>query len=324
MTLAADDAATMPPDAVLLAHLRPSDAAGWAASLLAVASTAGGIGLALLDGFIPWLAGQVLLALAFVQWFVLLHEAGHGTLFRSRRMNRLAGHLAGAFALIPFYVWQRIHARHHKYTGWQDLDATTALLVPRQIARFERIAVNFAWRSGFPLFSILYRLQNFWNLPRIAPFLGRAEEVRRAKRSIIGLGLVLITVVAAVGPLNFAILVGPGLLFSLAIQDVLLLSQHTHMPRHLSEGARVRPFSPAEQEPFTRSLLLPSWLSLLLLRFDMHELHHLYVNIPGYRLHRIPYQPANQVHWLRWLIAAKRLSGIDFLFGRRDQTGLTL
>jgi fatty acid desaturase len=117
---------------------------------------------------------------------------------------------------------------------------------------------------------------------------------------------------------------GVALLLSLAVQDVILLSQHTHMPRNLSAGEAVRPFAPLEQEPFTRSLLLPEWLSRLLLRFDFHELHHMYVRVPGYDLHRIGYRPANEVGWLEWLRGAKRLTGTQFLFGQREDTGFKL
>jgi fatty acid desaturase len=314
----------LPLDTPQVAHLQPTDAAGWGATLLALAATAGGAGLAAWGGVASWIVAQLLFTLAFLQWFVLLHEAGHATLFRSRRMNRLVGRVAGLFALVPFYVWQRIHARHHRYTGWQDLDATTALLVPRTVTRFERLTVNFAWRTGLPLFSILYRLQNFWNLFRIAPFLGGIEEVRRARQSVIGLGVVLVALITVVGPIFLLCAIGPGLLLSLAIQDVILLSQHTHMPQHLSGGAEVRPFPPAEQGVFTRSLMLPRWLSWVLLHFDLHEQHHRHMHVPGYRLHRIPYTPGNQVNWLHWLREAKRLKGVDFLFGHRERTGLTI
>ncbi len=313
-----------PPSPSQLKHLQPSNAAGLAATALATLITAGGITLGAQSNIGLWALGQGVLSLAFLQWFVLLHEAGHGTLFRTHGVNRRVGRLAGALALIPFEVWQRIHARHHRYTGWQDLDATTALLVPREVSRLERAAINFAWWTGLPLFSVLYRLQNFWNVPRIARFLGHAKEARRAWASVISLGLILTGLVAFIGPLTLARVAGPGLLLSLAAQDLILLSQHTHMPRHLSGGKKVRPFTPMEQEPFTRSLLLPGWLSTMLMHFDLHELHHLYVRVPGYRLHRIAYEPANQVGWVTWLRAAKRLSGVEFLFGNREQTGLKL
>ena len=104
------------------------------------------------------------LALALLQWFVLLHEAGHLTLFRSRTANVIAGHLAGFFALIPFASWRRVHGLHHLWTGWQDLDPTTAPLVPRRLGTVERILVDWAWKLWLPLFSVLYRVNNYWRV----------------------------------------------------------------------------------------------------------------------------------------------------------------
>jgi acyl-lipid omega-6 desaturase (Delta-12 desaturase) len=310
------------PDPRSLAHLRPRDSAGAAALFAALGLTAAGLGLSLQGSWMLWIPGQLLLAAAFLQWFAILHEAGHRTLFASRRANRLAGHLAGAFALIPFHNWARIHARHHRYTGWQDLDATTALLVPRARGALESALVDVAWATCLPLFSTLYRIQNFWNVPRISRYLANARDVRLAWINAALLAAFYALLVALIGPRVLLEALGAGLVVSLAAQDVILLSQHTHMPRHLSGGEAVRPFAPAEQERFTRSLLLPEWLSRLLLRFDYHELHHMYVRVPGYDLHRIGYRPANEVGWLEWLRQAKRLSGTQFLFGRREDTGL--
>jgi fatty acid desaturase len=312
------------PDPRSLAHLRPRDSAGAGVVAIALAMTAAGLALSLAPRWYAWLAGQLVLALAFLQWFVILHEAGHRTLFASRRANRLAGHLAGAFALVPFHNWARIHARHHRYTGWQDLDATTALLVPRRLGRAEQAAVNVAWASFLPLFSILYRVQNFWNVPRVSRYLARPEDRRLAWLNAAALLLFYALLVGAAGPWILLEVAGVALLLSLAAQDVILLGQHTHMPRNLSDGQGVRPFAPLEQEPFTRSLRLPEWLSRLLLRFDFHELHHMYVRVPGYDLHRIGYRAANEVHWLPWLRGAKRLTGTQFLFGRREDTGFKL
>ena len=313
----------MRPDPRSLAHLRPRDSAGAWAVAAAFAVTSAGIVLSLAGPWAAWIAGQLVLAVAFLQWFAILHEAGHRTLFASRRANRVAGHVAGAFALIPFHNWERIHARHHRYTGWQDLDATTALLVPRPLGAAERAAVDAAWALFLPLFSILYRVQNFWNVPRIARYLARPADVRLAWINAAALLAFYGALAVAAGPGLLARVAGVALLLSFAAQDVILLSQHTHMPRHLSEGRAVRPFAPLEQEPFTRSLLLPPWLSRLMLRFDYHELHHMYVRVPGYDLHRIGYRPANEVGWLPWLRGAKRLTGTQFLFGRREDTGFT-
>lgn len=300
--------------------LAPSDAIGFAYCALAAALT---LVAAILSSRPPgwlWLLGQILFALAFIEWFLIMHEVGHRTLFKSRWPNRLVGTVAGFFALIPYSAWCHIHARHHVWTGWQDKDATTATLVPRALSRFEIAAINFAWRSGLPLFSTLYRLQNYWNVKRLEQFLG-AAVLPRIRAEVVLLLCAYAALVCWVGLWQLLTMCGLGLLLALMVQDPLLLGQHTHMPRHLARGEAVRPFPPRAQEAFTRSVRFPYWFSLFIMHFDAHALHHMFVRVPGYRLRRIAYVPQNEVGWWTWLKAAKKLSGVEFLFGRRDESG---
>jgi acyl-lipid omega-6 desaturase (Delta-12 desaturase) len=304
-----------------LQHLRPSNLAGALAVGGVAAATALGVALALQPGLLPWTAGQLVLALALVQWFVVLHECGHDTLFRTRRFHAIIGRIAGAFAAIPYACWTRIHGRHHRWTGWQDLDPTTATLVPRARPRLERVIVNICWKCSIPLFSVIYRLENYWHLPRLfRMFASRAERIRMVRDSAI-LILLYVAVTWLVGPVRMVIAFGPALVLSLMAEDVLLLSQHTHIPQHVSHGASVRPFPAIEQEEFSRSLRLPSWLSVMLLHFDAHELHHMYPFVPGYRLHGVAYTPQNEVGYWKWIKAAKRVPGEVFLFQNRTESG---
>jgi len=312
-----------PPGIEEVRHLQPRDAAGWSFLGLACGLTAAGAGLAFSGHVAAWLFGQLLLAFAFVQWFVLLHEAGHHTLFRTRWLNRATGWIAGFFALIPYPSWQRIHARHHRWTGWQDLDATTASLVPRVLAPWERHIVDFAWRAHVPLFSLIYRISNYWQLPRMAAYL-RTAELAPVRTGIVITLVAYALLAAAVGPLALFQAFALGRLLAFAIEDPLLLSQHTHIPQRLAGDAQVRPFSSFEQQAFTRSLRLPRRLSWLILHFDAHELHHMYVRVPGYCLSRIGYRPDNEVDWWTWLKGAKKLPGSVFLFQNRSQTGFDL
>ena len=105
------------------------------------------------------------------------------------------------------------------------------------------------------------------------------------------------------------------------MEDVLLLSQHTHVPMGLSHGRAVEPYTALAQQPFTRSLRLPAWLSRIWLHFDAHELHHMYPFVPGYRLNEIPYATANEVSWRQWVPAARAIPGEVFLFQNRDESG---
>ncbi|HSD68677.1 MAG TPA: fatty acid desaturase [Woeseiaceae bacterium] len=310
------------PAASEIATLKPTLAEGLIHCAVALALLLGGLALALSDRTLLYIVGQIVLAFFFVHAFVLLHEAGHDTLFPRRTLNRVAGHAAGYLTLIPFWNWQRIHARHHHYAGWQDLDATTASLVPRPIRGYERHIINFVWATWLPLFALTYRVQNFWNLPRVERYISNpANRLRiRVNTALALAGYIALAVMA--GPLILLKLIGPAFLLSLVFQEFLILSQHTHVPQRLSEGRDVRPFAPLEQEVYTRSLRLPEWLSGILMHFDAHELHHMYPYVPGYRLRRIHYQPMNEVHWWRWLRAARRMKGTDFLFRNWDDTGI--
>ena len=272
-----------------------------------------------------WLAGQVLLAFALLQWFAILHEAGHNTLFRTKRLNQMAGRLGAIFAMIPFGCWKMVHGMHHHWTGWQDLDMTTAPLVPRRLAWIERTVLNLCWKCWLPLFSILYRVNNYWNLYRMFRFFPETRQRRKLFVSVLSLLAIYALLTYAVGIEQLARLVGLGVLLTLVMQDPLILSQHTHIPLKVSGGESAPPFVPLEQEVFTRSLRFPRWFSTnVLLQMDAHELHHMYPRIPGYYLDRLGFTPRNEVHWWKWVRRAKRVPAEVFLFQNRDQSGLDI
>lgn len=312
---------TSPPRPAALSHLKASNLAGAIFAGLALVATAGGLWLSTQTGVPLWLVGQVVLAAAFVEWFVLLHECGHGTLFRSRSANTFIGHVAGVLAMIPYPIWKRIHGRHHKWTGWQDVDPTTTALAPRPHPAWERAIVNLCWKYWIPLFSVLYRLTNFWNLPRLLRLFRDAGTQRTLVTSALAVGGLYVGVAVVVGPGVLARLLGLAVLLALVLEDVLIISQHTHIPMGRSHGRAVAPHSAMDQERYTRSLRLPSWASRIALHFDAHELHHMYPFVPGYRLNEIDYTPANEVRWSQWIGAARAIPGDILLFQNRDESG---
>ncbi len=305
--------------------LAPSDLAGSVYVLGAVAATALGLWLSLRTSPAVWLAGQALLAASLVQWFILLHEAGHLSLFRSRALNLVAGHAAGVMALIPFAAWRRVHGLHHLWTGWQDRDPTTAALAPRARSRLQLAAVDIAWRLSLPLFALLYRAGNYWHVGRLnalfsAPRQRLAMHVNIAAAAI---GYAAAAWLVGIEPLLRVF--GLATLLGLAAQEPLILSQHTHLPQRLSGGRRVAPLGPALQARHTRSLAFPRWFAqAFLLNFNAHELHHRFPAVPGYRLARIAWRSPNEVHWWTWLRAVKAMRGSTFLFETRERTGFPL
>jgi fatty acid desaturase len=304
-------------------HLRAADRVGLGYTLLALAASGLGTWASVAGPLWLWAAGQLALGLAFVQWFVLLHECGHATLCRHRRLNTLIGHLSGLLALIPFDAWRRVHQRHHKWTGWQDLDPTTASLTPRPRSRIVTRVARVCWKYWIPIFALLYRVTNYWNPARLLMLFPGGDGRRLVAGAAAQAGAYVLAV-WTIGPADAIRILGVALLIALVAQDVLLISQHTHMPLRLSNGDAVRPFVPVDQERFTRSLRLPRWLSWWTLHFDAHERHHMYPAVPGYRLLEVPYAAEHEVSWREWIPAARAVPGDVLLFQNREATGYDL
>ncbi len=303
--------------------LRPRNGIGTFYFICALSLTTVSITLSLSSNTWLWLFGQVLLSITFIQWFAILHEAGHKTMFQSRWLNRWICYIAGFFALIPGDCWRLVHAKHHYWTGWQDLDVTTETLVPRELHGLERFIINTCWRSWIPLFASLYRWNNYWNLPRLRTIFQRPRQRRLVTINILAYLLAYVAITIAVGPSTMITVFGLGMLTSFSLQDLLILSQHTHIPMKLSEGDKVRPFTPKQQEAFTRSLIFPAWFArLILLNFDAHGLHHMLPRIPGYHLHQLQtHETLNCISWWKWILAAKAVPGEILLFQNQDDTG---
>jgi omega-6 fatty acid desaturase (delta-12 desaturase) len=315
---------TPAPRATALAHLRPSNVRGAAVFAAGTFVTASAVWVSLAAGWAGWIVGQAILGIVLVHWFTVLHECGHRTLFRSRRANTAVGVLAGFLTFIPYRIWKRVHGRHHKWTGWQDLDPTGESLVPRELSRLERLVLDVCWRFWIPFFATMYRIENYWRPARLARMFPRRDDQREMLRNAVLQLLAYAALAVLVDPLVLLRAVAAGVIFSFVIEDLLFLSQHAHVPMNHSGGEAVPPVPAVAQEVFTRSLRLPSWASAVLLHFDAHELHHMYPFVPGHHLRKIPYHPGHEVSWLEWVRISKRISGATLLFQNRHDTGIEI
>jgi omega-6 fatty acid desaturase (delta-12 desaturase) len=66
-----------------------------------------------------WLALVLVLPAAFflMRLFVIQHDCGHGSYFRSRWVNNFLGRIIGVFTLTPYAFWRDDHTRHHAGSG---------------------------------------------------------------------------------------------------------------------------------------------------------------------------------------------------------------
>ncbi len=56
-----------------------------------------------------------------IRLFIIQHDCGHGSYFRSRRGNAVTGALCSLATFTPYADWRRQHATHH--VVWNNLDA---------------------------------------------------------------------------------------------------------------------------------------------------------------------------------------------------------
>ena len=55
-----------------------------------------------------------------VRMFIIFHDCGHGSFFKSRKANDVLGIITGILTFTPYHHWRREHATHHATSG--DLD----------------------------------------------------------------------------------------------------------------------------------------------------------------------------------------------------------
>jgi omega-6 fatty acid desaturase (delta-12 desaturase) len=59
-----------------------------------------------------------------VRVFIIQHDCGHGSFFKSRRLNDLVGQFCSLLTFTPYAQWRRQHNGHHRH--WNNLDRRQA------------------------------------------------------------------------------------------------------------------------------------------------------------------------------------------------------
>jgi len=278
-------------------------------------------------GGIFWLLGQFLMYCAFTQLFVIVHEAGHNSLLPNTKANIIVGNIASIFAIVPFFSWKLIHRQHHLLTGWRDRDPTTKIQVSDEAKNLSKlqIAINsFCWKLWIPLFSFYYRAGTYWNIQSVLWAIKNKND-----RIKIFINILLQTIFYTFLLYFFSSYIIEnfllGLYLSLATMDVIMLSQHSHIPMPVSEGKKVKNFSNKDQVQFTRSLIMPRIMAkYLFLNFNYHELHHLLPSLSCYYLDRVGLEFSNTESFFSWVRRAKKIDAATLVFKNRNETNLNI
>jgi omega-6 fatty acid desaturase (delta-12 desaturase) len=93
-----------------------------------------------------------------VRLFIIHHDCGHGSFFKSRKANDIWGFITGVLTFTPYQLWRWEHAIHHSASGDLDrrgLGSVWTMTVQEYLAasRWKRISYRLT-RNPFVLFVI--------------------------------------------------------------------------------------------------------------------------------------------------------------------------
>jgi omega-6 fatty acid desaturase (delta-12 desaturase) len=222
-----------------------------------------------------------------VRLFIIQHDCGHSSYFRSRAANDFVGRALSLLTLTPYYSWKRDHAAHHASTG--NLDR-------RGRGDVETLTVA-EYQASSPLRKLAYRLFrnplvmvmlgapiNFILLQRFPK--GHELRNRQSLRSILSLNLTLLVAfglpVALFGVLPVFGTYLPVIVIASWVGNWLFYVQHQFEGAHWERDGDWNFHEAAVVG--SSYFKLPPVLQWFTGNIGLHHVHHLCSRVPNYRL----------------------------------------
>ena len=120
--------------------------------------------------------------------------------------------------------------------------------------------------------------------------------------------------VVLAGPAALVDAAAAGVVLSLVVEDLLLLSQHTHVPQNVSDGPTCARSGRGAGDLHALAAAPGVGLGGCSCTSTPTSCTTCIPFVPGYHLRRIPYRPSHEVGWWTWVRASKRLAGVVLLF----------
>lgn len=224
-------------------------------------------------------------SLFLVKLFMVFHDCGHQSYFKSNKWNRRVGRLIGLVMLVPLDLWNVIHNKHHGSSGNLNersiLDVITLTLDEYEaLTWYKKLGYRMFRTMGFQLF--LYQQLVFiigFRIP-FGFFSTKGQKAVVLNNTIyLGLGLLI-------NPFIhwqlLVITVLPVYLITFAIGSYIFYIQHQYEEAYWIDKMNYD-FEKAgiEGSSFWN---LPSWGHWITGNIGFHHIHHLNVGIPNYNL----------------------------------------
>lgn len=219
------------------------------------------------------LLGTVLLGGRQLGFFVLTHETGHRTLFKTPALNEWVGTwLTSPFDYTNGRAYMREHLMHHQSVGSETLDPDIQNYrdYPITKARLKRklkrdLTGQTGWRNLSAKYRALYRLDQ------------QTGEDRAALLRGLGVNLLMLGIMALTGhPWLYLVWLAAQIFVYPAIVRIRQIAEHAAVPDLTASDARLNTRTTLSH-PLARLLICPH-------QVNYHIEHHLLASIPIYRL----------------------------------------
>lgn len=218
--------------------------------------------------------------------YVIEHDCGHGSFYRTEVANSLAGNLMGFGILIPYSLWKYIHHSHHLNVGNLDKRAfnpeiwTMTLTEYQQSSIFKQLGYRFM-RSKFTRFTITPTI----NLGLMFRFV-HPRFNWKANVSVIVHDILYIVILWKVH--QFMSWKELLVIFYIPLVIFYFVASYTFYAQHQFEDTyweKDKEWNYQEASFYGSTFIAaPKWYCWLTGNVVFHNIHHLMSGIPFYRL----------------------------------------
>jgi acyl-lipid omega-6 desaturase (Delta-12 desaturase) len=219
--------------------------------------------------------------------FIIQHDCGHGSYFRSKHVNDFLGTFCGVLTLTPYNSWRKLHAIHHATSG--DLDRrghgdinTLTVEEYLRLSPLKRFGYRL-YRNPVVLFGVGPFLQ-FAILQRFTFGMPRAWRKERRSTHLTNflLAAAFVGVSWLIGFGKLALIYLPTAALGASIGVWLFYVQHQFEEAYWQENEQWDYFKAGIKG--SSYYALPKLLQWFTANIGIHHLHHLDHLIPNYRL----------------------------------------
>jgi len=235
------------------------------------------------------LALSILNAGFITRIFIIQHDCGHNSFYKSKRANNIIGSIFGVITLTPYHLWRRNHAIHHASSG--NLDSrgigdvyTMTVNEYKNQSSWNKFKYRF-YRNPFTLF-IIGPIAIFFISHRFPLNTKKTEKQERLSVywTNLALALIVVSLGLLIGFKELILITLPMYLIAFSFGVYLFYVQHQFEYTYWRRKTEWDYFHAAIKG--ASYFKLPKILQWFSGNIGFHHIHHLSPKIPNYLLEK--------------------------------------